>query len=203
MEEKLLALPWQIQIAIGSGYAAYLIAYAGIRDHHKATDITFRSIAFGMVATLIILITDGSPKWIGLPLAFAFTVFAGAVWRRFGIALTRKAMRDTDVSWSDDTPSAWATVTVCNAKHFVSQISVQLEDGTWLRCIDTRPFTEKPFGPMTIGVNGDVALYVTHEESPDGSQTEVVDVIMDYWGARITYVPASKIRRVAIRHSGP
>lgn len=35
MDEKLLSLPWQIQVSLGSGYAAYMLAYAGIREHPR------------------------------------------------------------------------------------------------------------------------------------------------------------------------
>ena len=201
MDEKILALPWQIQVALGSGYAAYLIAYAGVREHHKATEIAFRSIAFGLIATLAMMVTDDWPKWQSLPLAFAFTVFFGAVWRRFGIKLTKKALRGADISWSDDTPNAWATLTVCNSDHPISQISVQMDDGSWLKCLDTRKFADSPFGPLTMGSNGDIALYVTHEQSKWGIQTEAADIIVDYYGARLTYVPASKVKRVAIRYA--
>src|SRR3546814_2103205 len=57
MDEKLLSLPWQIQVALGAGYLAYLVAYSGIRDHHKGIDVPFRAIAFGLVATLLLYAT--------------------------------------------------------------------------------------------------------------------------------------------------
>jgi hypothetical protein len=201
MEEKMLSLPWQVQVALGCGYSAYMLAYVGIRDHHKATDITFKSIAFGQVAVVALLTTSTwRPVWAVID-AIVWSLIAGVLWRRWGSELLRSALRGSDTSWADDTPSAWASLTVCNSKYFVGQISVELDDGTWLRCIDTRPFEGKPFGPMTIGVNGDVALYVTKEERPDGTEIIIDDVSVEYWGDRITYVPASKIKRVALRHS--
>lgn len=201
MDEKVLSLPWQIQVALGSGYAAYMLAYAGIRDHHKATDIGFKSAAFGMVAIVSLLATaKWLPAWAVLT-AFFWSLVAGFSWRRWGMERLRNFLRDTDASWADDAPSAWATLTVCNSKYFVAQISIQLDDGTWLRCIDTRQFKDKAFGPMTIGVNGDVALYVTQEEAPNGTTVNFTDVTVDYWGSRLTYVPAAKIKRVAMRYS--
>lgn len=32
----ILNLPWKIQVALASGYAAYLLGYRGIRSAHKA-----------------------------------------------------------------------------------------------------------------------------------------------------------------------
>lgn len=200
MDEKLLALPWQIQVALGSGYAAYLIAYSGIREHHNAAEVTFRSIAFGMVATIVLASTQQWKFGWSLFAAFACSVVAGVIWRKYGMSGLKWIMRESDVSWADDTPTAWQTITVCNSKHAVSQISVELEDGRWLRCLNTTPVKDLPFGPLKIGSNGDVALYVDAETSPDGTEVDVGPLVADYWGARITYVPAARIRRVMIRH---
>lgn len=196
----LLSSPWQIQLALGSGYAAYLLAYMGRREHHKAIDTTFRTLAFGLVATVIISLLTTLPVYVVVPAAFVPTILAGALWRKFGMTMYDWAVRKADVSWSDDTPTAWQSITVCNSKHFVSQISVQLEDGSWLRCIDTRRFEDSPFGPATFGSNGDVAIYVTDEESATGEDVDIGNVDEPYWGPRLTYIPASRIRRVALRH---
>jgi hypothetical protein len=76
---------------------------------------------------------------------------------------------------------------------------VEVEDGTIFQCVNTKPFEDGPFKSITIGVNGDVALYVTHI-ARGGQSKEIDDVIVPYWGREITYIPASKIKRVAIRH---
>ena len=199
MDEKMLSLPWQIQVALGSGYAAYMLAYVGIREHHKAVDTTFKSLAFGLIAIVSLLATA---HWHPIPsvfTAFGWCLIVGFIWRRWGMERWRKLLYDTDASWSDDTPSAWATVTVCNSKHPVSQISVEVDDGTIFQCASTAQFSDAPFKPITIGVNGDVAFYVTHI-ARNGQSQEVGDLVLPYWGSEITYIPASRIKRVAIRH---
>jgi len=52
----LLNLPWNIQIALASGYAAYLLGYRGVRAAHKAIDIAFITLVFGLVATGVIVL---------------------------------------------------------------------------------------------------------------------------------------------------
>ncbi|WP_232493623.1 hypothetical protein [Novosphingobium kaempferiae] len=200
MDEKLLSLPWQIQLALGSGYAAYLVAYAGRRAHHTAVDVTFRSLAFGLVATTTLFVVQSLPALVVIPETVLLTVITGALWRRFGIPVYDWLMREADISWADDTPTAWQSITVCNNKHELSQLTVQLDDGTLLVCNDTSQFADQPFGPAVIGANGDVALYVNFEVAADGTEIDIDDAVVPYWGARMTYIPASKIARVSLRH---
>lgn len=201
MDEKLLSLPWQIQVALGCGYTAYILAYSGIRDHHKGIDTAFRATAFGLVATLVLFLT---PDWrapLAIMAAFMASVATGLIWRRWGVRALQSTLRGLDVSWADDMPSAWATIALQNNRHPVSQIAVHLDDGTWLNCADTRPFVDDPFGPCTMGANGDVALYVTQEIEPDGTSSDNPGIRHPSEGVRITYVPASRVRRVTIRHA--
>ena len=55
MNPDLLKVPIAIQIALAGGYLAYLVAYAGIRQHHTTADATFRSIVFGLAASAVLL----------------------------------------------------------------------------------------------------------------------------------------------------
>src|SRR5690606_2566842 len=41
MPTDILSLSWQVQVALGSGYAAYLTAYRGNRAHHTPVDAAF------------------------------------------------------------------------------------------------------------------------------------------------------------------
>jgi hypothetical protein len=108
-------------------------------------------------------------------------------------------MRALNSSWSDDDPSALATI-LANSKHHLSQVAVLLDDGTWLRCDDAGMFADAPFGPCKLGPNGDMAIYITHEQLTDGSVKELRTVRDPYYGDRVTYIPASKIKRVNYRH---
>lgn len=198
MDKALLTLPLAIQIALGSGYLAYLIAYAGLREKHTSTDAVFRTIAFGLIATAVLTWLDANSRLIQLS-AFGATVLAGAFWRFKGMDWTRRVLRKSDISWTDDVPTAWLTVTATRTSAAVAHIAVDLDDGRTVVCDDTRPFADAPYGPCVFGLAGDVALYVTAERRPDGEWFDHLDILHPTEGARLTYLPVGKIKRVELR----
>ena len=54
-----------------------------------------------------------------------------------------------------------------------------------------------------VTLHGDIALYVTNSTTSDGEDFDAEEIEVDYFGSRITYIPASSIRRVDLRHSSP
>lgn len=200
MSADALQLPWNIQVALASGYAAYILCFAGIRAHHKAVDTTFSTLAFGLVATAVLFVLSPfkQPVWAG-GAAFLATIIAGILWRKLGRGVLRAALRSGDVTWSNDDPSALATVSA-DSRHRVSQVAVLVDDGTWLRCDSTAKFEGAPFYPYVLGPSGDIALYLTHEDKPNGDSAELRSVRDAVHGDRVTYVPASRIKRITIRH---
>lgn len=199
MDEKLLSLPWEIQVALGSGYLAYALAYQGIKDHHKPIDTAFRTIAFGLCATAVLTLIPASYGIIRIAAAVLAALTGGALWRYCIADLVVWLVRKADLSWSDETPSAWSKITLHNNRAYVSQLSIQLDDDSWLFCNDTRQFAESPYGPCVLGTNGDVAIYATHKCRPGEEIVEVDDVRDLHHGDNLTYVPAAKIRRVSLR----
>lgn len=200
MADVLLGLSWQIQLAVASGYAAYLMCFVGVRSKHTTVDVTFLSLTFGLIASSTLYLAQRYLSVIPSGMtAFFITIACGLFWRRFFRSMLRKALRFFDISWSDDSATTLAMMTgETSAK--VSQISVQLEDGSWLTCNDLHSFKNAPFGPCLIGPEGDVALYLTHIVSKDGIE-EVMETVRDAeYGDRITYVPASKIKMITFRH---
>ena len=106
MNEAFLKLPLAVQIALGGGYLAYLVACAGIRQHHTATDAIFRSLAFGLPATAVLAWAPSYP--ILRPIcAIAASLLAGALWRWRGARWSRELLSASNVSWSDDISTAW------------------------------------------------------------------------------------------------
>lgn len=193
MNAELLNLPWQIQVSLGSGYAAYVLAYIGLRDRHRPIDTALITLAFGLIATAVLfLVGEEKPGW-GSVGAFAACCISGMAWRKLGRPFIRGIVRSLDISWMDDDPSALATLS-SNTQHHVTQIAVQLDDGTWLRCDDVSQFSGAPFAPFLLGPNGDVALYLTHEGDKEQPTTRNAD-----YGDRITYIPASRVRCINIR----
>jgi hypothetical protein len=205
LNEDLLDLPWQIQVSLASGYAAYLLGYRGIRFGHSAVDTTFITLIFGLVATAIIALLNIWHPSIN-PVVSGAVAFLGAcvvalLWRRIFRQWLHRFLRAAKISYTDDDPSALATISA-NNKFGPTQIAVQLDNGTWLRCDYAAKFNESPFGPFVLGPNGDIALYLTHEELEGQPAKELQSVKDKDWGDRITYVPASRIRQITLRHKG-
>lgn len=196
----LLRLPWEIQLALASGYAAYVVAYTGLRDRQRTIDVAFISLVFSLIATLI---SATSAPHVGpvvaSSLAFVGTVLVGALWRRFGRGAVLSVLRRADVTWSDDEPSALTTLSG-NTQHRVSQVAVLVDDGTWLSCNDTSEFAAAPFGPYLWGPNGDLAIYVTESTLPSGEVKQQTTVKDAGYGDRITYIPAGRIKQITFRH---
>lgn len=208
MNEALLNLPWQIQVALASGGAAYLLAYRGLRASHKAFDATFISLIFSLIASVGLyllpqLSNASGVRMIGQPfvvgaVAFLLSCFAAICWRKVFRALLAKKLKDWNVTWSNDDFSAITTVTL-DEGYNINQIIVDLDDGTRLKCDDTRKFKDLPFGPVMFGQNGDVAFYITHIISPDKQTKEINQVSDPIAGDRITCVPANRIVRMSMK----
>ncbi len=206
MDDKILGLPFHLQLALGSGYLAYLIAYAGIRQHHTPIEVFFRAVAFGMAATAIMLWAPEAPRalnsWkhpVWRPVtAFLTTVLIGAFWRWRGRRWSSSALRWLNVSWTDDIPTAWLSVTATDTNVTPTQIIVDLDNGRTLLCEDTRIFETAPFSPCIYGLDGSLAFYVTAERPLNGEWIETEDVRHSE-GDLLTYVPASAIKRVQLR----
>jgi hypothetical protein len=197
----LLNLPWKIQVALASGYAAYLLGYRGIRAAHKAIDTAFITLMFGLIATGIVLFLDGWNALFVIVAAFVVTCAVAISWRKYFSQWLHDFMHYFDISWSNDDPSALASLSN-NSRYRLTQVAVELDDGTWLRCDDARKFVGSPFGPLVLGPNGDVALYLTHEEPRDKEAKELKTVLHPDFGDRITYIPAARIRQITLRHTG-
>ncbi len=202
MPNELLNLPVAMQTALASGYAAYLLSYTGLRYNHKTIDVAFITLVFSLIATAIVTQTIQLGLLASGTLAFFGTCVCGLAWRKWGRYVVWRALRAANVTWSNDDPSALATL--CGNSTFpVAQVAVQLDDHTWLECADTTRFSDAPYSPCIIGQNGDIGLYLTHEEQPDGSRLELQTVNVPTYGYRLTYIPAAKIRQITVRHMIP
>jgi len=169
MSSAWIDLPWQSLVVLASGYAGYSLAYTGIRYHHKAVDVAFSSLVFGIftLAGLRIASYLALSSALAAIVGIAATLLVALFWRRWGRDLLRHVLREYDFSWSDDDPSAW--VSLSTQQDFkISQCGIRLDDGTWLLCDDATKFEKAPIAPFIFGPQGDIALYVTHKELPDG-----------------------------------
>jgi len=195
----LLKSPWQLQLSLGSGYAAYLVSYVGIRAHHKTIDTAFSSLVFGLVATGIFSVSAVKVGPIPSSALAFFSACAVAVfWRKFGRIWLAWVIRREDLSWSNDDPTALATL-LDDTHNNMSQIAVLTKDGDWLRCDNTDSFASSPFGPCKIGPNGDVAMYLTHSKSKGEDAKELGSTKDLEFGDRMTYIPSESIQRINFR----
>lgn len=198
MAIDLFKLSFTVQLAVASGYLAYLIAYAGIRQHHTTADAVLKSFAFGILASA--LMTHGYQSWLTPVIAFALSIVSGVLWRWVGMNAWAWITRKAGISWSDDIPTAWISVTATRTDASPSQVAVELTDGRILLCEDTRLYGDCHQGPVTFGLSGDVAMYVTDECRPNGEWIEKDDPRHADEGDLITYLPASQIKRVEVRY---
>lgn len=200
--ELVLNQSWSTLLLVASGYAAYYVANVGVRDHHKAADVTFATLVFAFVSAFAFYFC----RWkLGLSLSFSsgitflFGMVVGALWRVFGRPHFERVLRFTRVSHSDDLPSAW--IALFGESRVVTQLTVQLKDGTWLMCDDLSKFQASPSGPCVLGAKGDILMYVTDKMTEKQSKrgvgfTPEANPIDPDWGHEITYIPVDQISRI-------
>lgn len=198
MPADILALSWKVQVAIASGYAAYIIAYRGIRSHHSAKDTIFLSLVFSLVATAELWLARSLSPIAAGSSAFMLCVAVALLWRRRGMQVLTDLLRGPNTTWSDDTPSAWVRLQE-NHEYPLSQISVLLKDGTWLHCNQTANFNDAPYSPAILGTSGDILMYLTSVKPAGEDEKEQTTTLDPNFGARLTYVPSSEIARVNVR----
>lgn len=200
-DKSLLDLPWPTLVTLAAGYIGYFVANVGVKDQHKAVDITFSALVFGLFSAGIY----HASVWVGInaymaafPAVMAAFV-AGSCWRKYGRKWMYSLLRKYDISWSDDTSSAWQAM-FGHTQYRVTEIFVYLKDGSGLLSRLPGNYEEWPNGPFTLGNHGDISLNVTHRKSINGETWEEYEgVVHQSWGALATWIPADQIARVDIR----
>ncbi|HBC1756135.1 TPA: hypothetical protein IB163_004390 [Escherichia coli] len=201
-DASLLNLPWATLVTLTSGYIGYFIANVGLKDHHKPIEVTFTTLIFGLLSMMVYqaVMWAGLNSWLATPPALLCAFIYGALWRRYGRKWMYRFLWNHDISWSDDTSSAWQSL--FNQMDFTfSEIYVYLKDGSVLLSLAPGRFAGRPNGPVTLGNKGDIILYVTHRTTVGSNIWTECDsgVADDGWGTLATYIPAEQIARVDIR----
>ncbi len=199
---SLLALPLETLAVLVAGYLGYRLAYIGRDESHRAVDVVFLSLAFGLLARAVMAGAGalGAPAWAGIGLGVAAAVAAAAGWRRWGQEGAFRLLRRAKVSMADGHRTALQSV-VKRESIIVTQVLVRRKDGLWLMCADTGLFSDTPTGPFWFGEDGSVALYVTHQKEAGGSAWEDISAqaLDAEWGDLITVVQADEVSMVEIR----
>lgn len=197
---ELLKLPWATLVTLACGYMGYFIAHVGVREHHKAIDVTFSTLVFGFVAAFGYQLAwrQNAGMLVSGLAAAAVACLAGATWSRFGRPALNSAMRASRITLNDDDPAAWQSLFRYRGRTL--QLTVALKDGTWLMTENLRDFEGAVDGPCKFGAAGDVLMYVTHVKGPADEDFEAVEGTRNPdWGDEITFIPKDQIVRVRIR----
>jgi hypothetical protein len=197
MESGFFDLSLSVQVALASGYLAYITAYAGLRRGHAPQDAIFISLAFSVVALLSFDVLPIEQAYLRSAIAAAAALLSGIFWRKIGRPVWLWSMRRLGVHREDGVHAPWDVIVQTTKK--VGQVSVHLKNGRTLCLNDRRNFAQAPWEGLYLGGDGSVIMAVEMEELPDGSEETRQGVTDADWGTRLTYIPASEIERVNIR----
>ncbi len=214
--ERLLQLPYQTLAILVGGYLAYRLAYVGRDGTHQTIDTIAITLVFAFVAQAssagILLLCQWAglspvqaqvPIWAGYAVAFGgivSAVVAGAIWRQLSVTTVPDFLRRSGVVSSDRNVAAWQTI-INNEKAGPSTITVMKKSGEMLMCERLADYETAPFGPVILGQDGSVALYVTSSKAKGSTEwVEIEPAYLD-WGPEITIIPADEISETRIRHN--
>lgn len=197
MNSGFFELSLSIQVALASGYLAYITAYAGLRRGHATQDAIFISLVFSVIALLCFELIPIQQTYLKAATASAAALATGIVWRKIGRPFWLWVMQKTRVHREDGVHAPWDVLVQTDRK--VGQLSVHLKNGRVLYLHDRRAFLGCPWEGLYLGGDGSLIMAVESEELPDGTEEIREAVHDDAWGTRLTYIPASEIARVNIR----
>jgi hypothetical protein len=215
--ERLLQLPYQTLAILVAGYLSYRLAYTGRDSTHQTLDTLAIALVFAFISQaasallLAVYLAWGPtpsdavtlPLWAGYAASVGGIVAAlivAAIWRRVSVNSLPEILRGAGISSSDRNNAAWETV-INREDSGPSQITVVKKDGVTLQCERLDDFKKAPFGPMILGQDGSIALYVTDYRSKESGEWEKIDPYHGDWGPELTIIPAGEISEVRIRHA--
>ena len=96
-------------VTLTSGYIGYFIANVGLKEHHKPIEVTFSTLIFGLLSMMVYqaVMWLGLNAWLATPPALLCAFICGVLWRKYGRKWMYRFLWNHDISWSDDTSSAW------------------------------------------------------------------------------------------------
>jgi hypothetical protein len=186
-----------VQVALGSGYLAYVTAYAGYRRDHNISDQLFITLVFSSIALFTAKLLVGQSDYLVLLGMVAASLACSVLWRALGLPSWQWILEELGVHREDGVHSGWASLV--QTKMGVSQITVYLNDGRTLHLQDRDPYRELPWKGIYLCGDGSITMIVDSETLPNGTEIERVDISDEDWGARFSHIPASQISRVELR----
>ena len=109
--DELIEWPLYLQVAIGCGFIAYMIAMHGRRKDEKAIDLTFGVIAFSLPSVMpwMAAVELGAPSWVGILISILVSIVIGATWRKSGKKFFYKFMYEAEISTDEGYKTTWQT----------------------------------------------------------------------------------------------
>lgn len=201
---SVLDLPISTLVTLSTGYLGYRIAYFGILSSQKVTDITFKTLLFGLIGGSIyrlLIRTDNESTYL-IVLAIALSFFASFavafICRKFLFPNIDYIFRRLTISYTNDSTEEWSEISK-SYNYSISQIVVHLKNGVTLYCEDTYDYQNCINGPCVLGGKKDILMYVTHYKQEGGVKKEVKYLKDSNWGDKITYIPTESILYTEIR----
>ncbi|MFV1757469.1 hypothetical protein [Phaeobacter sp. JH18-37] len=196
---ELYSLPVDIQVALGAGYLAYVTAYGGLRRGHDAAHVVFITFAFGMIATLVLVMLPAELGIWRILGAIYCAVFGGAVWRVRVKGWVLKALSFMNVHHDDGIEDSWGAYRDAVQVNSVTQASVHTTDGRVLYCNNLGSYLDWPMKGLYLGSDGGIAIPVEEEQLPSGVEEQRKGLESEDWGRRLTYIPPHAVARVNLR----
>lgn len=185
------------QVSLGSGYLAYLLAYAGLREHHNSLDAIFITLAYAAVASLGFWSAASAGPWLAAMAGAGSAMTAAALWRKWLRDICQRLLSIARVHRDDGLHRAWSAIVQTDCK--VGQASVHTKDGRVLYLNDRSLYSKSPWQGLYLGGDGSVVMVVEEEELPDGTTEVRQGVADDNFGVRMTYIPPDQVARVNLR----
>lgn len=198
--DSLLSLPIDTLVLLAAGFLGYRLAFTGKDREHKASDVIFISATFAAIAKAVMMIGAAAGSAVaGLLLAAPASLIVAIIWRKWASEWILGALKNKQIMTHDRTGTAWQSL-IARDGNVVRQIVVHRTDGVSYMCKDFYEFKDMRPTPLILGVDGSIAMPVSHWRDTNETKWDEFDDVMDAeWGDRITYIPASQIRSVAIR----
>jgi hypothetical protein len=195
-----LALPLYLQVTLGCGYLAYVIAYAGKRNEEKTLDILLGTVLLSLPSTIVWLGSDywALPEWGKVLEALVVALLVGVAWRKWGMNAWFGLMHQYRVSNSDINKTTWQRITQ-DMQAVPTQLQVVLNSGVIYMCEDVQAYSDAVIPRYRTDLEGNVALYVSCWFDEEGIRHENESVRYHGWGDELTYIPASEIKQVIFR----
>lgn len=201
-------LPFELMVVLAAGYVGYRIASGSIDRAPRPLDATFQVLVFASpawVAFTLVSENVGLEPGATLELvastasALLAAIAVAMLWRRFLMRISVGLLRRARVSQENYAGGAWENL-IHRTDIRWDYITVFLRSGYVLESDLNQVPNNLPFSVCELDNDGNILLYVTSFDRPDGTEGKPGDnAFKNSRGyAQVTYVPASEVLRIEV-----